>query len=164
MKGDGAVSGTLACGVGAGPGSKGSKGRGADRPSTGCATGVDCNGCATGAAAGSVAEPGAGASMMRSSGTSMRRSCQGKPKPGSPLPWPPKVRLSSSACTSRDSSSATVMRLRSVLLRQCSGRPGEAPHGEAAGSGAGAATIGAASAKPVCEWLVVKSGLRLWSH
>ena len=43
--------------------------------------------------AGCAVVPGVGTSTTRSSGASTRRSRQGKPKPGSPSPWPPKVRL-----------------------------------------------------------------------
>ena len=57
-----------------------------------------------------------GTSTMRRSGASTRRSCHGKPKPGSPSPWPPKVRLNSSECSSRESSSAMVSGLRCALM------------------------------------------------
>jgi len=52
-------------------------------------------------------------SSMRRSGASMRRSRQGKSKPGSPRPWPPKVRLNSNACSTREIRNARVSRMRS---------------------------------------------------
>ena len=55
-----------------------------------------CNGSLTDVPAGSAAVTCAGTSTTRRSGASIRRSRQGKPKPGSPSPWPPKVRLNSS--------------------------------------------------------------------
>jgi hypothetical protein len=76
-----------------------------------------CDGSATGVIAGSSAGTGTGASTTRRSGTSIRRSCQGKPKPGSQSPWPPKVRLNSNVWISSESSSAYVSRLRSGLMR-----------------------------------------------
>jgi hypothetical protein len=54
-----------------------------------------CEGSATWAAAGSAEVAGAGARMARRSDTSIRRSCQGKRKPGSQPPAPLKVRLNS---------------------------------------------------------------------
>jgi hypothetical protein len=47
--------------------------------------------------AGSEAVTSVGTSTTRTSGTSIRRSRQGKPKPGSPSPWPPKMMLNSTA-------------------------------------------------------------------
>ena len=49
---------------------------------------------------GSAAAAGAGVSAARSSGrfgASIRRSCQGKTKPGRPTPWPFKARVNSTA-------------------------------------------------------------------
>jgi hypothetical protein len=62
----------------------------------GGAIGAGGNGSVTAAIAG-AAVPRAGTRTMRNSGASIRRSRQGKPKPGSPIPWPPKVMLASSA-------------------------------------------------------------------
>ena len=65
---------------------------------------------------GSAAATGGGVSTARSSGrlgTSIRRACHGKLMPGSPRCWPLKVRLNSSAWNNRESSSASVKRLRS---------------------------------------------------
>jgi hypothetical protein len=53
----------------------------------------------------------AGASSTRRSGTSARRSCQGKANPGIPNSCPPKIRLNRSAWNSRESSSEMLSRL-----------------------------------------------------
>ena len=85
-------------------------------PGTGCL--IDGRkGFLTDVPAGSAAVTRAGTSTTRRSGASIRRSRQGKPKPGSPSPWPPKVKLNNSACSSRESRSARVSRLRSALMR-----------------------------------------------
>lgn len=68
---------------------------------------------------GSVTGAGAGRMAMRTSrvlGTSVRRSCQGRLKPGSPRPWPLKASVNSSAWNSSESSSPKVSRLRSGLM------------------------------------------------
>ncbi len=89
-------------------------------------------GSATGAVAG-AAVTSAGTSTMRKSGASTRRPRQGKSKPGSPRPWPPRVRLNSSACVSRESSSATASRVCSRLMRRLGFRPRPAGRGDGAG-------------------------------
>ena len=71
---------------------------------------------------GSAAGAGAASSATRRSGTSVRRSCQGKPKPGSPRPWPLKVRVSSTAWNNKESSSPNASRLRSGVRRWRSGK------------------------------------------
>ena len=63
------------------------------------------------------------ASSTRKGGASVRRSAQGKPKPGSPGSSPPKVRLTSTACISMDSTTAAPSRLRSARVRPCSAGP-----------------------------------------
>ena len=94
----------------------------AGAPATGCPTDACCTGSATGATAGSAAVTCGGTPTRRRSGASIRRSCQGKRKPGSQSPWPPKVRLNSHAWISSESSSADVSRLRSRLMRWLSAR------------------------------------------
>lgn len=89
---------------------------------------------------GSAAATGAGASATRTSGTSTRRSCQGKPKPGSPSPWPPKVRLNSTRWAASENNSASGKRLRSAPT------PSLGHHtGAVAFAGAGASSEAAAS-------------------
>ena len=79
-------------------------------------THVCCNGSPTGVTAGSAAVSCAGTTTTCRSRASIRRSCQGKPKPGShPCP-PPKIRLNSNAWITSESSSAYVSRL---LMRVC---------------------------------------------
>ena len=94
----------------------------ADRGGTGpAATGGAIDACSNGSLpdvpAGFAAVACAGTSMTRRSGASIRRSRQGKPKPGSPSPWPLKVRLNRAVCISRESRSAKPSRLRSALVR-----------------------------------------------
>ncbi len=75
---------------------------------------------------------GAGASSTRRSGTSTRRSCQGKAKPGIPNSCPPKIRLNSRAWNSRESSSEMLNRLpwwRARRTRRC--KPAAAEMAEA---------------------------------
>ncbi len=112
------ASGTIAAAVRRGVGAGDTDGVGAGPPATGCSTDACCNGCATGVTAGAAALTCAGTTTMRRSGTSIRRSCQGKLKPGSQNPWPPKVRLNSNVWTSSESSSACVSRLCSGLMRR----------------------------------------------
>ena len=77
-------------------------------------------GCAlTVAATGSGAVAGNGTSTAYKSGTSIRRSCQGKLRPGSPSPCPTGIRLSSNAWISNESRNASVSRLRSAFMGCC---------------------------------------------
>ena len=110
----GLACGTIAASVRHGGGAGDTDGVGAGPLAAGCSTDACCDGSTTDVTAGSAAVTCAGTSTTRRSGTSIRRSCQGKPKPGS-QPWPPKVRLNSSAWISSESSSACVNRLRSRL-------------------------------------------------
>jgi hypothetical protein len=69
---------------------------------TGCmeaapSAGACCKGTAIEGIAGSPGVAFGGASATLKRGASIRRSRQGKPKPGSPSPSPPKVTLNSSA-------------------------------------------------------------------
>ncbi len=118
----GLASGTIAAAVRRGVGARDTDGVSAGPLATGCSTHACCNGSATGVTAGSAAVTCAGTTTTRRSGTSIRRSCQGKPKPGSQSPWPPKVRLNSNVWISSESSSACVSRLRSGLMRWLSAR------------------------------------------
>ena len=108
----------LACGTGAGAVRRGGGARDTDGVDTGalaagCSTDGCCDGSAAGVAGCAVVTCGETTSTCRS-GTSIRRSCQGKPRPGS-HPWPPKIKLNSNVCISSESSSAYVSRLRSGL-------------------------------------------------
>jgi hypothetical protein len=100
----------LASGTGAGAvrcgASAGDAGGGGGPLAAGCSTDACCDGSAVVICAGTT-------STCRS-GTSIRRSCQGKPRPGS-HPWPPNIRLSSNVWISSENSSASVSRLRSAL-------------------------------------------------
>lgn len=80
---------------------------------------------------------GAGASMTRRSGTSPRRSCQGKAKPGSPNSWPPKLRLNSNAWSSRENSNGRKSRRPWRLWRRSGCWPGPAGFSPAARSADG---------------------------
>ena len=82
----GLASGTIAAAVRRGVGARDTDGVGAGPLATGCSTDACCNGSATGVTAGSAAVTCAGTTTTRRSGTSIRRSCQGKPKPGSQVP------------------------------------------------------------------------------
>ena len=118
----GLASGTIAAAVRRGVGARDTDGVSAGPLATGCSTHACCNGSATGVTAGSAAVTCAGTTTTRRSGASIRRSCQGKPKPGSQSPWPPKVRLNSNVWISSESSSACVSRLCSGLMRWLSAR------------------------------------------
>ena len=74
--------------------------------------------------------------MSRRSDTSIRRSPQGKPNPGGPGPWPPKVRFNSSECSSTESSSAKARRPSSRLVRGLGCGPRTVNRGDGAGFGA----------------------------
>ncbi len=108
-------------GVGAretdGLGARDTDGIGAGPLATGCSTLACCNGFAAGVTADSAAATCSGTITTRRSGNSDRRSCQGKTKPGSQGPWPPKVRFNSNAWNSSESSSAWARRLCSGLMR-----------------------------------------------
>ncbi len=84
------------------------RGRGGSSRATGKGSAIDETACSAGAVC-------AGTTTTRRSGISARRSCQGKPKPGSQSPWPPKVRLNSNAWINSESSSAYVSRVCSRL-------------------------------------------------
>lgn len=120
--------------VGAGPATTGGSTHTSGAGSTSGATaGVTA---ANGAAAGAAAATGAGMSTMRRSGTSTRRSRQGRCRPGSPSSSPPKARLNSSAWVSKDSSSASISRLRSGRrMRWLSRKPSPAARAGPAGVG-----------------------------
>ena len=75
---------------------------------------------ATGVTVVSAAVTCSGMTTTRRSGTSIRRSIQGKPKPGS-HPWPPKVMLNSKLWISSESSSAGIKRPSSGLTRPAVG-------------------------------------------
>ncbi|TXT31388.1 MAG: hypothetical protein FD131_1092 [Rhodocyclaceae bacterium] len=63
----------------------------------GAGAGAGAGGGGGGVMAGFATATGSRASTTRRSGTSTRRACQGKAKPGSPNSSPPKVRLNSNA-------------------------------------------------------------------
>ena len=113
----GLAPGTIAAAVRGWVGARDTDGIGAGPLATGCSTHACCNGSATGVTAGSAAVTCAGTTTTRRSGTSIRRSCQGNPKPRSQRPWPPKVRLNSNVWISSESSSACVSRRCSALMR-----------------------------------------------
>jgi hypothetical protein len=113
---------TIAAAVRRGVGARDTDGVSAGPLATGCSTHACCNGSATGVTAGSTAVTCGGTTTTRRSGASIRRSCQGKRKPGSQSPWPPKVRLNSHVWISSESSSACVSRLCSGLMRWLSAR------------------------------------------
>jgi len=100
------------------------------RPTDACS-----KGSATGATADSASASCAGTSTRCSSGTVIRRSCQGKRKPRRLVPSPSKTTFNSSAWMSSESSSARDSRLRSALMRRFSGGPQPAACGEPAGFG-----------------------------
>jgi hypothetical protein len=106
---------------------------GAGRAATGWPTVAGRSGSETGATAGSAAAICVGTSKTRRSGASIRRSSQGKLNPGSQCPSPPKVRLSSDACSRSESSRAYVSGLRSRITRWLKLRPTPAPWGDRAG-------------------------------
>ena len=108
----------------------------AARPRTGAgdtagmAGGADATGCPidasigplTNVLAGSVDVGCAGTSTAPRAAASIRRSCQGRPKPGSQNPRPPKVSVNSSAWISSESSSAYVNSARCTLIRSPAAR------------------------------------------
>ena len=105
---------TVEGGEGAGGGGGGARSTSVNTAGSAAIVGETPKFCALGK--GSAAATGVGASTARSSGrlgTSIRRACHGKLMPGSPRCWPLKVRLNSSAWNNRESSSASVKRLRS---------------------------------------------------
>jgi hypothetical protein len=87
---------------------------------TGCSADACGNGSASGVTAGSAAATCGGTTKTCRSGTSIRRSCQGKLKAGNQSPWPLKVRLNSHAWISNESSSAGGSRLCSEIMRRFS--------------------------------------------
>ena len=115
----GLISGTIAAAVRRRVGARAdADGVSAGLLATGCSTRACCSGSATGVTAGSMSVTCAGTTTTRRSGASIRRTCQGKLKPGSQSPWPPKVSLNSNVWISSESSSACVSRLRSGLMRR----------------------------------------------
>ena len=150
----GLVSSTIAAAVRRGVGARDTDGVRAGPLATCRSTPACCNGSATGVTAGSAAVTCAGTTTTRRSGTSIRRSCQGKPKPGSQSPWPPKVRLNSNVWISSESSSAYVIRLRSGLMRWLSARrwnvwTSSVLRRRCSGTAAGAGQDGTMSCAPV---------------
>src|ERR1700693_4914745 len=91
----GLTSGTIAAAVRRGFGARDTDGLSEGLLATGCSYPACCHGSATSVTAGSVDVTCGGTTTTRRSGASIRRSCQGKPKPGNHNPWPPKVRLNS---------------------------------------------------------------------
>ncbi len=112
----------IAAAVCRGVGARDTDAVGAGPLATGCSTDACCDGSATGMSAGSGAVTCGGTTTTRRSGASMRRSCQGKPKPGRHNPWPPKIRLNRNEWISSESSSAFVSRLCSGLMCWLSAR------------------------------------------
>ncbi len=93
----------------------------ASAPATDRLLGACRSGSRAAAPSDSATATSAGTSTARRSGASIRRSRQGRPKPGSPVPSP-KIRPNSSVCSSRESNSASVIRLRSAIVRRrCQG-------------------------------------------
>ena len=84
----------------------------------------------------------ASVSETRSSGTSTRRSCQGKAKPGSPNPSPPRVRLNSSAWNSSENSSGKKSRRPCRRSRRTASWPLLAPTIAAASNGPNGGLVG----------------------
>ena len=81
---------------------------------------------------GSEAVTSGGRSTTRRSGTSTRRTCQGKPTPGSPRPSVPKVRVNSSRWTASEKRRESGSRLRSASTRWPSRHTGATAFGRAA--------------------------------
>jgi len=106
----GLLSGVIAAAVRRGVGARDTDGVGAGPLVKDCSTHACRDGSATGVTC-------AGTTTTRRSGASIRRSCQGNPNPGNQSPWPPKVRLNSNVWISSDSSSASVSRQCSRLMR-----------------------------------------------
>ncbi len=131
-------------------------------PETCCSTHACGNGSAAGATADFAPVSCAGTSTRRRSGTSIRRSSQGKRKPGRPVPWPPKTRLNSSVWMSSESSSACDSRLRSGLMRRLSRGPRPAACGEPTRVGS-AGRVGA-SQEPVQSRMLCGRRSRLPRH
>ena len=98
-------------------------GGGTGAPATGGLIEACSSGSLIGVLAGSVAVTCAGTRKTRRSGTSVRRARQGKSKPGSPRPAPPKVKLNSSVWISSETKIASVSRLRSACTRWRGHRP-----------------------------------------
>ena len=88
---------TIACSARSGIGAADKDGVKAGPRITVCSIDVCFRGALTNVLAGSRAATRAGTNTTCRSGASIRRSRQGKPKPGSPSPWPSKVKLNSSA-------------------------------------------------------------------
>ena len=102
----------------------------------------DADGVGCGLTCGSAGVTRAGTSTTRMSGTSTRRSRQGKARPGSPSPWPPRVRLNSTEWISSDSSSPRAMGLSSRLTRwlsHCKAAVARSDRGVGSDGGIGAA-------------------------
>jgi hypothetical protein len=120
---------------------------------TGCSTPGRCSNSTTGVAERSAAETCAGTTTARRSDASIRRSSQGKPKPGNPSPCAPKVSINSNVWSSSESSSAYVSRLCSELMRWLSARRSKPWDSSVldrrwSGTAAGAPQEGARSCRP----------------
>lgn len=111
--------------------------------------------CGGSVPAGAALAGSAGSSTICTVGTSPRRACQGRSKPGSPSSWPPKLRLSSSAWNNSDSNSPTGRRARlGIALGVC--------HGASPVSSLGLLEGGAASVV-TCGWgLWRREDCRMW--
>ena len=83
-----------------------------------CSSGSGSNGRGSALLAGFASMSGGSVSTARSSGTSTRRSCQGRAKPGSPNSWLPNCRLKISAWKNSEISSGRESRRPSELIRR----------------------------------------------
>ncbi len=148
------ASGMIGAAVCRGVGARDTDAVGAGPLATGCSTDACCDGSATGMSVGSGAVTCGGTTTTRRSGASMRRSCQGKPKPGRHNPWPPKIRLNRNEWISSESSSAYVSRLCSGLMCWLSARrwnlwSSSVLRRSCSGTAAGAGQDGTMSCAPV---------------
>ena len=126
--------GVVAAGVSFGAGAASTSVSVAGSAATGGSTPAPGKGSTAGTGDGIDTGTVAGRSTARSSGISIRRSCQGKPKPGSPRPWPLTVRLNRSAWIARESMTP------SARCRCLSASAGGDSAGACAGGGFGAST------------------------
>ena len=118
------VTGASGAGAGSGAASGDLNATCSSAPAAGCS--LDGSGSGSGSGCGSGSGglagfgwmTGAGASTTCRLGTSARRTCQGKARPGSPNSSPNSVRLSSRAWNSVDSSRAKASRRRWLRVRR----------------------------------------------
>ena len=83
-----------------------------------CSIGSGSNGTGSALLVGFASMSGGSVSTARSSGTSTRRSCQGRAKPGSPNSWLPNCRLNNRAWMNSEISSGIERRRPSELMRR----------------------------------------------